>query len=41
MKKDFIDKIVESESPLPLLAIVIATLTSAWVVAWSISILIH
>lgn len=41
MKKDFIDKVVESQSPLPLLALVISTLAIAYATAWTISILIH
>jgi hypothetical protein len=41
MKKDLIDKIVESQSPLPLLALVISTLMIAYGLAWTISILIH
>lgn len=41
MKKDLIDKIVESQSPLPLLALVISTLMTAYGIAWTISILIH
>jgi hypothetical protein len=40
MKKDLIDTIFESESPLPVAALVVATVSIAWAGVWFISIII-
>lgn len=40
MKKDLIDKVFESENPLPLAALVAATVVIAWAGVWFISIII-
>jgi hypothetical protein len=39
MKKDLIDTIFESESPLPLAALVVATVAIVWAGVWFISII--
>jgi hypothetical protein len=40
MKKDLIDTIFESESPLPVAALVVATVSIAWAGVWFISMII-
>jgi len=40
MKKDLIERIFESESPLPVAALVVATVSIAWAGVWILSILI-
>jgi hypothetical protein len=40
MKKDLIERIFESESLLPVAALVVATVSIAWAIVWFISIII-
>jgi hypothetical protein len=40
MKKDLIDQIFESESPVPVAALVVATVVMTWAGVWFISIII-